>query len=133
MNLTNIWNGIVQWFSDSRDRSRLVRDFNKTARNAFVTGTAPTILEASMVTGNKAYKHEMSAWMNTGFCIKALSGRTLSRDEMIFIGKIILANKTLVRQLVALGWDTLMVRDNNSHFGCQWKLIEHADMGGFLD
>jgi len=71
--------------------------------------------------------------MYTGFSIQALSGRALSRDEMIFMGQVVLSNETLVRRLIALGWDTLEIHDDTGIYGCRWRLIDYANMGGLLE
>lgn len=34
----NIWNRIVEWFSDRSERDRLVRNFNNSAKEAFING-----------------------------------------------------------------------------------------------
>ena len=57
----------------------------------------------------------------------------LSEDEMIFIGNVVLENKELVRRLVALGWDTLEVHDNQGCFGCKWELINYAKIDLMLE
>jgi len=129
----NTWNRIVEWFHDRSERGRLVRSFNEMARDAFIAGDAPTALKASISKGCSAYRHEFSAWMNTGFRIQALTGRELSREEIIFIGEVILANKTLVRRLVVLGWDTLEIHGDRGHYGCRWNLTEYANIGNLLD
>ena len=64
---------------------------------------------------------------------QALSGRSLSKEEMIFIGNVILADTELVRRLVVLGWDTLEVHDDVGRYGCRWKLIDYAKIGLMLD
>ena len=69
----NTWNRIIEWFKDRSERARLVRSFNEAAREAFVTGRAPTALRASISRGDSAYKHEFSAWFNTGFRIQGYS------------------------------------------------------------
>lgn len=89
--------------------------------------------EIKFVTRESAYKHQFSAWINTGFRIQALSGRSLSKEEMIFIGNVILADTELVRRLVVLGWDTLEVHDDVGRYGCRWKLIDYAKIGLMLD
>ena len=40
------WYRIVDWFNDLSERNRIVRNFNKSARDAFILGAAPTLLEA---------------------------------------------------------------------------------------
>ena len=129
----NIWNNIVEWFRDRSERHRLVQNFNWSARDAFIRGEAPTMLRASISKGNSDYRHQFSAWMNTGFRIQALSGRSLSKDEMMFIGQTILHDTILVRRLIALGWDTLEVHDDAGIYGCRWKLIDYAQIGGMLN
>lgn len=133
MLLTNIWNNIVEWFSDRSERGKLVRSFNAAARDAFIQGTAPTMLKASISKGNREYRHQFSAWLNTGFRIQALSGRSLSKDEMMFIGQVVLHDELLVRRLIALGWDTLEIHDDCGRYGCRWKLMDYAHLGGLLE
>lgn len=133
MNFANIWNSVVEWFQDRSERNQLVRSFNQAAKNAFINGLAPTMLKASISKGNSAYRHQFSAWINTGFRIQALSGRVLSKEEMLFIGQVVLSDTTLVRRMIALGWDTLEIHDDTGIYGCRYKLIEHAKMGGMLD
>lgn len=128
----NTWNQIVGWFRDRSERSRLLRDFNENARQAFTSGHAPTALKASISRGESSYKHEFSAWMNTGFRIQALTGRELSKDEILFIGKVVLSNETLVRRLIVLGWDTLEIHGDCGCYGCRWRLTDYAQIGKFI-
>lgn len=123
---------LVDWFGEMKERISLIRNFNTSAKNAFINGVAPTLLSASISRGNSAYRHSFSKLLAGGFRIKALSGRALSRSEMIEIGKIVLANEDLVRKLISLGWDTLEVHDNAGVNGVQWKLMDYANMGGVL-
>ena len=133
ISLENTWNLIIEWFQDRSERSKLIRSFNEQAKNAFVVGLAPTMLKASMSKGVTEYKHEFSAWLNTGFRIQALAGRQLTKEETIFLGNVILQNKELVRRLVALGWDTLEVHSDRGNYGCRWKLIDYANIGLMLE
>ena len=113
-----MWHKIIQifdWFGEMSERNRLIRDFNLAAKNAFIGGIAPTLLEAKITRGDSNYRHTFSKFLGGGFRIKALSGRPLRRDEMTEIGRVILDNKELVRKLVALGWDTLEVHDNSGY------------------
>ena len=133
MFLENTWNRVVEWFKDRSERGRLVRSFNETAREAFVSGQAPTALKASISRGLPAYRHEFSAWMNTGFRIQALAGRELTKAEIVFIGEVVLANETLVRRLVVLGWDMLEVHGDHGRYGCRWCLADYANIGKFIE
>ena len=123
---------ITEWFGDVAERYRLIKDFNRAAKMSFIQGVAPTLLEAKITKGESAYKHAFSKWRAGGFRIKALSGRPLSKSELIEIGRVVLDNKELIRSMISLGWDTLEVHSNIGYNGTKWALKEHADIGGFL-
>jgi hypothetical protein len=124
----NTWNTILDWFKDRSERSKLVRSFNDSARNSFVSGVAPTLLKASISKGEAIYKHQFSNWFNTGFRIQAFTGRVLSKDELIHIGKVILNDSILVRKLVVLGWDTLEIHGDAGTYGCRWQLKDYIPL-----
>ena len=127
-----MWHRLIDWFSDVRERYRLVKDFNNMAKQAFISGYAPTLLEARTTIGCLDYRHAFSKFMAGGFRIKALSGVALERSQLIEIGKVVLDNEELVRKLVALGWDTLEVHDLKGFHGCKWPLKDYAKIGGFI-
>lgn len=133
MVFANTWNQVIEWFRDRSERNKLIRNFNEMARDAFISGNAPTALKASFSRGESSYKHEFSAWTNTGFRIQALAGRELSKDELMFIGNVVLSNEVLVRRLVVLGWDTLEIHADKGRYGCRWKLSDYANIGKFLE
>lgn len=128
--ITNIWTRIVEWFQEKQDRRRLLYGFNKSAKEAFVNGYAPVILEARVSKGNRAYKHQFSDPFNSGFRIKAHAGQQLSKQDTINIGHVVLANQMLVRRLVVLGFDTLEVHSDVGTHGCQWQLHDYIMIGG---
>jgi hypothetical protein len=123
--LSNTWNAVVDWFRDRSERNKLIRSFNESARGAFVEGIAPTLLKAGISKGERSYKHQFSDWLNTGFRIQAFTGRLLSKDELIHIGKVILNDSILVRKLVVLGWDTLEIHGDSGKYGCRWQLKDY--------
>ncbi len=128
---SNTWNNILDWFRDRSERSKLVRSFNNSARDSFVGGIAPTLLKAKISKGESSYKHQFSNWLNTGFRIQAFTGRQLSKDEIIHIGKVILNDEVLVRKLVVLGWDTLEIHGDEGTYGCRWQLKDHIPLPKF--
>lgn len=127
-----MWHRLIDWFSDVRERYNLIRDFNKSAKKSFISGQAPTLLEARVTRGSSDFRHSFSKFMAGGFRIKALSGHPLQKSELIEIGKVVLDNEELVRKLVALGWDTLEVHDVKGFQGCKWELQRYAKIGGYL-
>lgn len=128
---SNTWNNILDWFRDRSERAKLVRSFNDSARNAFVSGIAPTLLKSRISKGENTYRHQFSDWLNTGFRIQAFTGRVLSKEEVIHIGKVILDDSVLVRRLIVLGWDTLEIHGDTGLFGCRWQLKDYIPLPKF--
>ena len=124
---SNIWNNIVSWFRDLSERNRLIRSFNDSAREAYVNGDAPAMLNASISKGDPNYRHDFSKWFSSGFRIKVFSGRQLTREEIVFIGMSILSNQSLIRRLIVLGWDTLEIHGDKGAYGCKWKLVDYLE------
>ena len=129
----NFWYIITSWFNDLRDRRRILNDFNTASRCAFIEGIAPTLLEARVSSGDSAYRHEYSKFMSGGFRIKVMSGNQLSKSEMVEIGQVILSNDRLIRQLIALGWDTLEIHGSTGSHGLKWELRKFSKVGGVLN
>ena len=123
-----IWDRIVKWFRDMSERRKLINEWNDSAREAFVLGSVPTLLEASTSLGNGGFKHELSSWLRSGFRIKSGISYKFSKEEMLEIGRVILINRMLVRQLIILGFDTLEVYDETTKIGVQWALKEFRDL-----
>ena len=126
--LANVWNNIASWFRDRSESNKLVRSFNDSARESFIAGKAPTLLKASISKGERSYKHQFSNWLYTGFRIQAFSGKQLSREEIIHIGKVILNDELLIRKLVVLGWDTLETHGDAGAYGCKWQLKDYLSL-----
>jgi len=124
---------IADWFGEMRERYNLIRQFNHSAKQTFIKGEAPTLLEAKITKGDSAFRHEFSKFLGGGFRIKALSGSPLKKSEMMEIGKIIIDNEELTRKLIALGWDTLEVHAEGGNKGLKWALKKHAKFGGYLN
>ena len=106
---------------DFTEREKLIREFNKAARNSFIIGETPFLMEASIFLGDSNYKHSFSK-MFSGFKIKVLTGRSLSQSECTEFANIVLKNEILERKLVTLGWDTLQIHGHSSSSGYKWRL-----------
>jgi hypothetical protein len=127
----NTWNNIIDWFRDRSERAKLVRSFNESAKNSFVNGIAPTLLKASISKGESSYKHQFSNWLNSGYRIQAFTGRILSKDELMYVGKVILDDSILIRRLIVLGFDTLEIHGDAGIYGCRWQLKDYIPLPKF--
>ena len=121
----NWYQKIAEWFSDFSDRRKLIDDFNRSAREAWVNGIAPVNMKASISRGYSLYKHQYSKWMASGFRITAFAGMQLSKQQIMLIGYAILQDDVLVRRMIALGWDTLEIQCDTGDYGCRWQLKDY--------
>ena len=110
------------------ERRKLINEWNDSAQEAYISGAVPSLLEASTSIGNSDYRHEMSKWMISGFRIRVKSGRPLTKEELVAIGRIILYNNQLVRRIVVLGWDTLEVYDAANKKGVMWAFKDFLNL-----
>ena len=128
------WNRIIDWFRDLSERNRLINEFNSSARDAFTMLSVSTLLNARSKSGESAFRHECSSFfLPTGFCIKATAGRSLTKDELLYIGSVILTNEPLTRRLFILGWDTLIVEDIIGGKQVKWAIKDFTNMGYLLN
>ncbi|MEG0012228.1 MAG: hypothetical protein RR061_00375 [Muribaculaceae bacterium] len=123
---------IATWFKDINERYRFIREFNNESKNAFIMGHVPTLLEARITSGSSEYRHQFSKFMAGGLRIKILSGELLTRKDMKDVGVVILANETLVRKLIVMGWDTLEINDSMGDYGLRWELYKYLNIKGML-
>lgn len=121
-----IWDNIRGWFSDIRERARFLREWNRNAKEAYVSGMIPVLMEARITVGCFEFRHEFSKWMAGGFRVKVLSGVAMTRDELYGIGAFIISDDVMVRKLVSNGWDTLEVHDTAGFVGLKWQLKKHT-------
>ena len=128
--LSNFWVRILDWFQDHQSRTALVRGFNQSAKEAYIQGVVPVVLDARIAKGNEAYRHKFSKILEgSGFRITVRAGKQLTKREIVNIGETILSNDMLVRRMVVLGWDTLQVHCDIGNHGCQWQLHDYIMIG----
>ena len=117
------WNRIIAWFSELGEKQRCVNDFNRAAKEAFIYGSVPVYMKADISRGNRAYRHNMSSFLFSGFRIRTVSGRFLTREEIEAVGATISSNATLMRKLVTLGFDTLEIYSPEGSLVKDWRLM----------
>lgn len=129
-----IWSKIIEWFKERSERDDMIKSFNYAARDIFEHYGAPTLLEAVVQKGDPAFRHECSSFLlKTGFCIRATSGRALSKEEMLYIGSLILNDQSLTRRLFILGWDTLTIDDIIGKKQVKWAIKDFTNMGNLIE
>ncbi|WP_281642961.1 hypothetical protein [Hoylesella loescheii] len=57
----------------------------------------------------------------------------MTPDEMVLTGFLVLSNKSMVRHLYTLGWDTLIVEDVNARILVKWEIKKFTNDGIFSE
>ena len=127
------WNKIFSWFRDMSERNKLLREWNEEARTSYIQGLVPVLLEANISKGDSRYKHSFSRLLFSGFRIQLKGTHSLTKEEILDIGRTILHNQNLVRKMILLGWDTLEILDVVHHRGVKWAFKDIAKIGMMLN
>ena len=127
------WNKIFSWFRDMSERNKLLREWNEEARTSYIQGLVPVLLEANISKGDSRYKHSCSRLLFSGFRIQIKGTHSLTKEEILDIGRTILHNQNLVRKMILLGWDTLEILDVVHQRGVKWAFKDFANIGMMLN
>ncbi len=116
------WDRIIEWFSNNKERNQFLNEFNKSAKQAFVSNSVPVFLKAESSFGNNSFRHQFSSFLYHGLKVRTMTGMFLDDELFIAIGNMLASNQGLTRHLVTLGYDTLEVTNNSGKVVKQWKL-----------
>jgi hypothetical protein len=119
-NLTALINSIFDVISQgSLERIRLVREFNRAFSEAYLTGEFDRMCKVSIAVGDSSFRHSMSTFvLRSGFKI------TIQNDEKLTSFDI---QEIFVRQLMALGFDTLIIIGKNMSAGVKLQLSNFSN------
>lgn len=126
------WNRIINWFRDMSERNKLLREWNDEAKMSYIQGIVPVLLEATVSMGDSRYKHQFSKLLFSGFRIVIKGTHSLTKEEILDIGRTVLHNQNLVRKMILLGWDTLEIQDVQHARGVKWAFKDFANIGLML-
>lgn len=124
---------IASWFCDQSERGKTIESFNKIARDAYVLGETDFHMKADSCLGDSSFRHNCSSTLRSGFRIRAIGCKTMTPDEMVLMGFLVLSNKSMVRHLYTLGWDTLIVEDINAQIHVKWEITKFTNDGIFSE
>lgn len=128
-----IWDRIIQWFRDIAERRKTFEEFNANAREAFRCGELGVLFEARETSGDPTYRHPFSKLFLSSFTIRSTAGRPLTKDEMLYFGKVVLHDTSFTRKLYYLGWDTLRVDDPIGKLSVKWAIKDYVKFTAEID
>ena len=116
----------------SFDRMRVINAMNQSFRECFYSEEFNRLCRASISQGEQRYAHEMSAcWFRSGFKISIENDNGLSESEIKEIADNVLCNTSFVRQLMAMGFDTLVIQGNTTEKTCKFSLKQYANLKNY--
>ena len=108
----NLLNSLV---GTSLERMKLINTMNQTFKDSYCSGALDRFCKVSITVGDTNYAHEMSAFfLRSGFKISIENDNNIKDSEFRDISQYILSNKPFIRQLMTLGFDTLIVTGKTS-------------------
>lgn len=125
---------IVNFFvPDAAARRQFINEFNANALAGFNSSFIDTYWVTSTCEGNPSFRHNLSApSVVSGLLVSAKGGRELTVEEVLLLGKIILANQSLVRRMYVLHWDTLIIYGGTGK-SVSWAVRDFFNFGGLLN
>lgn len=133
MNIVDFFKNLLNSLTGtSLERMKLIGAMNLNFKDSYCSGELDRFCKVSVTIGDTNYAHEMSAFfLRSGFKISIENDSNIKDSEFRDISQYILSNKPFIRQLMTLGFDTLIVMGKTSRIGMQYSLKKNAQLGGF--
>ncbi len=132
--ITTFLNRVVDVVSQGNlERVRILREFNIVFKEVFMQGELDRLCVVTTSSGNPEFKHELSTfYLRSGFKITIENDNNLTQSDYIEISKYVIESAPFVRQLMVLGYDTLIIKGKNSYMGLQLPLKEIANFHNYM-
>jgi len=105
---------------------------NTAFKEYFTTGEFNRLCKVSISQGNSAFAHEMSSlWIRSGFKISIENDSSLRESEVNELAAYVTDNATFVRQLMAMGFDTLTIKGKTDGMTKSFALKRFANLNQY--
>ena len=128
--ITNLINSLLD---GSFERMRIISQMNAAFKEYFTTGEFKRLCNVSISQGNSAFAHEMSSlWIRSGFKITIENDYSLRESEMEELASNVTDNAAFVRQLMAIGFDTLIIKGKTTGKTKSFALKRYANLNQYF-
>lgn len=133
MNLKTFFTNLLNTLLDgSFERVRVISQMNSAFKEYFMTGEFNRLCKVSISKGNSAYAHEMSSlWIRSGFKLTIENDSHLQDSEINELSTYITDNPAFVRQLMAMGFDTLVIKGKTTGKEKDFSLKKYANLNQY--
>lgn len=127
--ITNLINSLLD---GSFERMRIINQMNLAFKEYFTSGEFNRLCRVSISQGKSEFAHEMSSiWFRSGFKISIENDLSLKDAEIEEFAKYVTENPAFVRQLMAMGFDTLVIRGKTTGMGKDYALKRFANLNQY--
>lgn len=127
---TNLIDSLLE---GSFERVRVVNQMNMAFREYFIGGNIVRLCKVSISQGCSEYAHEMSSlWFRSGFKVTIENDTSLQMSEMTDLAGCIINNVAFVRQLMSMGFDTLVVKGKSNGMHKNYALKKYANLNNYF-
>jgi hypothetical protein len=132
--LATLLNRIVDVVSQGNlQRVKIISEFNQVFKDAFYSSDIDRLCRVTTAPGNPKYKHELSSfYLRSGFKITIENDDNLNENDFSIISSYVIESEAFVRQLMAMGYDTLIIKGKNTIHGLQIPLKEIANLHNYM-
>lgn len=128
--ITNLINALLD---GSFERVRIINQMNTAFHEYFCSGELNRLCKVSISTGCQEFAHEMSVlWLRSGFKISIENDISLTDGEIEELATYITENEAFVRQLMAMGFDTLVVKGKTTGKVKNYALKKYANLSQYF-
>lgn len=133
MNLKTFFSNLINSLLDgSFERVRIISQMNTAFKEYFTTGEFNRLCKVSISQGNSAFAHEMSSlWIRSGFKISIENDSSLRESEVNDFAAYVTDNAAFVRQLMAMGFDTLVIKGKTTGITKSFALKKFANLNQY--
>lgn len=133
MSIKTLLSNLINTLLDgSFERVRIISQMNVAFKEYFTTGEFNRLCKVSISQGNSAFAHEMSSlWIRSGFKITIENDVSLRETEINELAAYITDNAAFVRQLMAMGFDTLTIKGKTGGMTKSFALKRFANLNQY--
>lgn len=130
---TLISNLINSLLDGSFERVRVISQMNVAFKEYFTTGEFNRMCKVSISAGKSQYAHEMSSlWIRSGFKITVENDMSLKESEINELASYVTDNPQFIRQLMAMGFDTLVIKGKTTSIFRDYPLKKFANLNHYF-
>lgn len=133
MNIKTLLTNLINTLLDgSFERVRIISQMNAAFKEYFTTGEFNRLCKVSISQGNSSFAHEMSSlWIRSGFKITVENDSSLRESEINELAAYVTDNAAFVRQLMAMGFDTLLIKGKTTGMTKSFALKKFANLSQY--